>query len=227
MIRGWPWWRPSTGSWGVASNWVAGLQAALAFLSRDWPPLALIGLATIVLGRQGTGRARKLIVPPVVAANRLVGLGVAGDVHRGLGRQRWRLPLTRSRPGCCPSGFWPGLAAGHRCAALVADPLGSRRLVERQADSPGAWLAASGRRLHLGEDRGSGLAATGWLAYAAGLPLVAAAGCDRLWSGDVSAVTRPPRIGARGRSRGALDHPDRRGDLPWRVLSRIIAEGAV
>ena len=50
---------------GRGSDWVAGLWAALAFLAAGWPPLALIALATVVIGRRGTGLTlRRSDVPP-------------------------------------------------------------------------------------------------------------------------------------------------------------------
>ena len=36
------------------SDWVAGLWASLAFLSGGWPPLVVIALAIIVIGRNGS-----------------------------------------------------------------------------------------------------------------------------------------------------------------------------
>jgi len=47
------------------SDWTAGLFAAWAFLAGGWPPLALIALAIVVLGRSGTSISLRMIVPLV------------------------------------------------------------------------------------------------------------------------------------------------------------------
>jgi hypothetical protein len=49
------------------SGWVAGLYAAWAFLAGGWPPLAMIGLATIVLGRRGATFSVRTMAPVVLA----------------------------------------------------------------------------------------------------------------------------------------------------------------
>jgi hypothetical protein len=53
---------------GHGSDWIAGLWAAVAFLSGGWPPLVVIGLAIIVIGRRSAGFSPKLFVPPLIAA---------------------------------------------------------------------------------------------------------------------------------------------------------------
>src|SRR5262249_46255974 len=50
------------------SDWVAGLWASLAFLAGGWPPLVVIGLAIIVIGRTRSGFSVPLLVPPAVTA---------------------------------------------------------------------------------------------------------------------------------------------------------------
>ncbi len=49
------------------SDWVAGLCAGWAFLAGGWPPLAVIGLASVVLGRRGSTLSIKMAVPAVLA----------------------------------------------------------------------------------------------------------------------------------------------------------------
>jgi hypothetical protein len=48
------------------SDWVAGLWASLAFLSGGWPPLAVIGLAIVVLGRTTARFSIRLVIPPLL-----------------------------------------------------------------------------------------------------------------------------------------------------------------
>ncbi len=50
------------------SDWRAGFWAALAFLCGGWPPVALILMAVIVIGRREANYSVRLIVPPLVAA---------------------------------------------------------------------------------------------------------------------------------------------------------------
>jgi hypothetical protein len=45
------------------SGWVVGAWASLAFLAAGWPPLAVLGLATIVLGRSGSTWSWSLTIP--------------------------------------------------------------------------------------------------------------------------------------------------------------------
>ncbi len=50
------------------SDWIAGLWAAVAFLGGGWPPLLVIALAVLVLGRRDADFSFKLIAPPVLTA---------------------------------------------------------------------------------------------------------------------------------------------------------------
>jgi hypothetical protein len=49
------------------SDWRAGVWAALAFLSGGWPPVVLILLAVIVIGRREASFSARLVVPPLAA----------------------------------------------------------------------------------------------------------------------------------------------------------------
>jgi hypothetical protein len=53
---------------GRGADMVAGFWLALAFLSGGWPPLAVVALATIVIGRGGRGLSWRLALPPLIAA---------------------------------------------------------------------------------------------------------------------------------------------------------------
>src|SRR5262249_21242397 len=50
------------------SDWVAGLWASLIFLAGGWPPLVVIGLAILVIGRRGSSFSVPLLLPPRVTA---------------------------------------------------------------------------------------------------------------------------------------------------------------
>lgn len=178
---------------GRGSGWVAGLWAALAFLSGGWPPLALIGLATIVLGRRGTGFSTGLIVPPVVAA-----VAWSAWALQVMSTEAWAaalaLPLTQKSAWLLSVRV---LALGLPWTPFVA--LVASRSVRDGWSEPGrllvlGWLQVAAACILAGTVV-PGLAAAAGLPALAGLAVVAAAGCDRLWSGDVSAVTRRRGLG--------------------------------
>jgi len=52
----------------TGSDWPAGLCTALAFLSGGWPPVVLIFLAVIVIGRREAGFSARLVIPPLATA---------------------------------------------------------------------------------------------------------------------------------------------------------------
>jgi hypothetical protein len=63
------------------SGWSVGFWASFAFLAGGWPPLAVLGLSTVVLGRSGTTWKWSMTLP--VAST--VALGVVQGPGRGLG----------------------------------------------------------------------------------------------------------------------------------------------
>lgn len=76
------------------SGWVAGLWAALAFLSGGWPPLLVVALAVIVLGRRDADFSLKLIVPPALTAAAWFAWAVhSASVEAAAAALAW--PLTR------------------------------------------------------------------------------------------------------------------------------------
>jgi hypothetical protein len=50
------------------SDWKAGIWAALAFLCGGWPPVVLIFLAVIVIGRHEASFSARLVAPPIATA---------------------------------------------------------------------------------------------------------------------------------------------------------------
>ncbi len=67
------------------SDRVAGLWACLAFLAGGWPPLVVIGLAVIVIGRKTAYFSIPLVLPPILIATLLVVLGGFDRFCRRLG----------------------------------------------------------------------------------------------------------------------------------------------
>ncbi|SIO59223.1 hypothetical protein SAMN05444166_5969 [Singulisphaera sp. GP187] len=178
---------------GRGSGWVAGLWAALAFLCGGWPPLALIGLATIVLGRRETGLSVGLLVPPILAA-------VAWSVWalNVMSTEAWAaalaLPLTQKTAWFLPVTVF---ALGLPWSPFVA--LVASRSVRDGWSAPGrllimGWLQVAGACVLAGTVV-PGLALAAGLPALAGLAVVAAACCDRFWSGTVSAVTHRRALG--------------------------------
>ncbi|WP_406695236.1 hypothetical protein V5E97_29795 [Singulisphaera sp. Ch08] len=173
---------------GRGSDWVAGLWAALAFLSGGWPPLALIGLATIVLGRRGTGLSVGLLVPPILTA-----VAWSAWALNVMSTEAWAaaltLPLTQKSAWFLPVTVFALGLPWSPFAALAAS-----RSVRDGWSEPGrllimGWLQVAAASVLAGTVV-PGLATSAGLPALAGLAVVAAASCDRLWSGTVSAVTR-------------------------------------
>ncbi len=116
---------------GRGADWVAGLWASLAFLAGGWPPLLLIGLVILVIGRAGSTFSLSLVLPRLATAIIWSILTI-----RAASTEAWAsalaLPLTRGLdwwlllPGRCCSAcrgpvrpdrtqpIDPGLVAGRR-----------------------------------------------------------------------------------------------------------------
>jgi hypothetical protein len=50
------------------SGWMAGLWASLAFLAGGWPPVLVILLAVLVMGRREAGFSPRLLLPPLATS---------------------------------------------------------------------------------------------------------------------------------------------------------------
>ncbi len=76
------------------ADWAAGLWAALAFLAGGWPPLLLIGLVILVIGRPGSFFSARLVLPPMATA-----IGWSILTIRFASTEAWAsalaMPLTR------------------------------------------------------------------------------------------------------------------------------------
>lgn len=105
---------------GKGSDWVAGAWAALAVAIAGWPALAVVALATIVLGRPGAGLSFRLVLPSLAW---LICWSVWSMSISMVPAAAWgaalSLPLTRSPdwwlvPGVLALGMpwaWIGLTA--------------------------------------------------------------------------------------------------------------------
>ena len=71
------------------SDWKAGLWAALSFLAGGWPPVLLIFLAVIVVGRGGASFSPRLLLPPLAAFGGWSAWAVASE-----SAEAWAATLT-------------------------------------------------------------------------------------------------------------------------------------
>jgi hypothetical protein len=175
---------------GRGADLVAGLWASFAFLAGGWPPLALIALAGVVVGRRETWLSARLLVPPILTAAAWSAWALSRSQAEAWAAA-WALPLTAS-------SAW-GLAPGVVALGLPWSPLAilasSRSVRDGWPESGRAlvlgWLQASGACLVVGT-LVPGLAVAARVPALAGLAVVAAACLDRLWEGTVA---RAPRRG--------------------------------
>ncbi len=174
---------------GKGSDWIAGLWAALAVLSGGWPPLAMILLPIVVLGRQGATLSARLLIPPVLAF-----AGWSAWALSVAPAEAWAaactLPLTQ------PSAWTLSLEV--LALGLPWSPfalLAAWRSVRDGWTDEGravtlGWLQVVGVALLAGTVI-PGLAVPAKMTAIAGLAFVAAAGLDRVWSGT---LPRAPRV---------------------------------
>jgi hypothetical protein len=170
------------------SDWIAGLWAALAFLAGGWPPLAVIGLALIVIGRPGSSFSARLLLPPLIAA-----IGWSAATIVAASAEVWAaaltLPLT-SRPD------W-SLAWGVILLGLPWSPFG---LLASSRALRGAW-PADGRAWVAGWLQAAlacliagtlvpGLSPAARAVALAGLLVGAAAGLEAAWAGTIGPAAR-------------------------------------
>lgn len=167
---------------------VAGFWASLAFLAGGWPPLVLIGLTIIVIGRPGSRPGPGLIVPPLLTV-------VAWSIPtiRLASTEVWAsaltMPLTRGIDGLLvPRVLLLGLP--WIPFALIA---GSRRVREdwppRGREWVGGWFQAALASMIAGTVV-PGLGPAGRVVALAGLLVAAAAGIDLAWRRSLSDGTR-------------------------------------
>jgi len=193
---------------GRRSDWIAGLWASAAFLAGGWPPLLVLALAIIVLGRRDADFSLKLIVPPVLTAAAWLAWTVqAASAQAAAAALVW--PITRGLAWTLPTSFGSFAAAIARpldAKPAWAVPLGLLAL--GLPLSPFALLLASGdlrRRIKegaagameldwlrvgvaamIGATIVPGLAPAAALPALAGLLVAAAAGLEAAWSGGLS-----------------------------------------
>jgi hypothetical protein len=162
----------------------AGVFAALAFLAGGWPPLALIALATVVIGKPASTLSFRLSWPPLIAAT-LWSAWALTMARAEVWAAALALPLTQ------PPAFT--LALGVMALGLPWSPLAllvlSRRLREVWPEPARGmvvgWLQVAGACLLAGS-LVPGLAGAALVPGLAGLAVAAAAVCEALWTESVA-----------------------------------------
>jgi hypothetical protein len=169
---------------GRGSDLIAGCWAACAFLAGGWPPVAVVALATVVIGRPGATLSWRLVLPSMLAATAWSAWALSVAPAEAWGAAL-ALPLTQSpawllAPGVLALGLpWTPFAALCASRSVRAGwPEPGRLLVK-------GWLQVAGACLLAGTIV-PGLALAARVPALAGLALAAAAGCDRLLASSVA-----------------------------------------
>jgi hypothetical protein len=161
------------------ADWAAGLWASLAFLAGGWPPLLLIGLVILVIGRPGSFFSARLVLPPLATA---VGWSIAAI--QAATAEAWAsalaMPLTRGIDWSLPLGVlllglpWTPFAAISLVrSAREAWPPAGRAWVK-------GWLQAA-LACAIAGSAVPGLGPAARIVAMAGPLIAAAAGLDSAW----------------------------------------------
>ncbi len=170
------------------SDWVAGLCASWAFLAGGWPPLALIGLAIVVLGRSGTSISFKMIIPIVVT---VVGWSIwaLAATRAEVWASALSLPLTQESAWTLALGVF-GLGLPWSPFALLGF---SRGIRETWTFEGRPYLVGWGQVALASLIVGTiipGLASAATMPALAGLAIVAAASLESVLSTELSQAAR-------------------------------------
>jgi len=173
---------------GRGSDRVAGLWLAWALLAGGWPPVALVVLAVVLLGRPGSGLSAGLLVPPALAfaawsvwAWRLAPAEVWGAALA--------LPLTGSPAWLLAVGVAALALPWSPLAAVAASPSVREGLPAAGRGYLAGWAQAGAACLLAGTVI-PGLAPAAGAPALAALALAAALACDRVWAGAGSPRAR-------------------------------------
>ncbi len=171
------------------SGWTVGCWASWAFLAGGWPPVAVLALATVVLGRSGATWSWRTSVP-VLAAIAGWSAWALSQAPAEVWASALTLPITQPSAwglglavvlAGCPWAPFVGLLA---CRSVRASWVGDGRPLVM------GWLQVTGACLVVGSIV-PGLATAATVPALAGLAFVSAAIWDRLWAAGWRA--RPAR----------------------------------
>lgn len=175
------------------SGWVAGFWAALAFLSGGWPPLVVVALAVIVLGRRDADFSLKLIAPPVlVSAVWLAWAVQSASVEAAAAALAW--PLTQKPAWTLGlEVLFLGLPLAPFALLLVSGPL-RKTLRDSGRGLVLDWLQI-GLAAAIGGSIIPGLAPAARCVALIGVLVAAAGALDAAWSGLLSQRARRAFLG--------------------------------
>jgi hypothetical protein len=180
---------------GRGSGWSVGFWASFAFLAGGWPPLAVLGLSTVVLGRSGTTWKWSMTLP--VAAT--VAAWSAWALSKAPA-EAWAsslgLPITQSSAWTLPL---TAIALGLPWAPFVLLAR-SQELREGWGDMGRpmviGWLQVAGASILVGTIV-PGLASAAMVPALAAMAVVSGACWERVWASEAS-LPRGLRRGAIG-----------------------------
>lgn len=163
---------------GKGSDLAAGSWMALSFLCGGWPPLAIVSLSTVVIGRRGSGLSWRLLLPPVAVV-----AGWSAWALSVMPAQAWGASMAA--PFTEEPAWW--LIPGVLALAMPWSPLAmlsASRTLREGWDAPGralvvGWLQVSGCALLAGTLI-PGLAVAARVPALAGLAVAAGASCAGL-----------------------------------------------
>ena len=174
---------------------VVGVWASLAFLAAGWPPLAVLALATVVLGRSGATWSWSMTLPVVATV-----AGWSAWALSSAPAEAWAsamaLPITQPSAWGLVFGVI-GLGLPWAPFVLLARNRSIRESWPKQARPlVVGWLQVAGASLIVGTVI-PGLASAAMMPALAGLAVVSACCWDRIWagSGDLPQSVRRWAIG--------------------------------
>jgi hypothetical protein len=177
------------------SGWLVGIWASLAFLAAGWPPLAVLALATVVLGRSGSTWSWSMTLP-VLATVAGWSAWALSTAPADAWASALALPITQG-------SAW-GLAFGAIGLGLPWAPfaiLARHRSIREGWPEEGrpmvvGWLQVAGACLIVGTVV-PGLASAALMPALAGLAVVSASCWDRIWeaSEELPQAVRRAAIG--------------------------------
>jgi hypothetical protein len=170
------------------SDWVSGLWATLAVLSGGWPPLAMVVLPLVVLGRPNATLSKRLLFPPILA----IAAWSAWALYRAPAAT-WAaaltLPLTQSPAWLLGPMMFVFCLPWSPLAALLGFPSIRAGVSDKGRSHLAAWIQAAGVGLLAGT-LVPGLAASARGPILAAMSMSSALVLDRAWAGMISVPAR-------------------------------------
>ena len=162
------------------SGWAVGAWASLAFLAAGWPPVAVLGLATIVLGRSKASWSWSTTAP-IAATFAAWSAWALATAPAEAWATALAMPITQpSSWGLAPAAIGLGLPWTPFVLLAASGPLREGWPPEARGIVVG-WLKVAGACLIVGT-MVPGLGSAALVPALAGLAVASAASWDRIWS---------------------------------------------